>query len=391
VNDPVTHRAVCTRCLRPVSVCYCASLPHLPTTTRVVILQHPRERDVAIGTARMARLCLPNAALHVGVRWSEHAGLAAALADPAQPPILLYPGEDARDLLTEPPTGPVTLVVVDGTWSQARTVVRDNPVLRALPRYAFVAPEPSRYRIRREPRAEYCSTIEAVMYALGALEGDAARFEAMLAPFRAMIDAQIACETARPQPRVRKPRGTRTLHERLPPAFRNDVRFSDVVFCAAEANAWPYAAGEPRRARLDDLIHWSALRPTTGERFDMLARPADALSPGAPFHARLEAAALLAAPPREELFAAFARFVRPTDTLVTWGTFAWELFTAAGGELPGTRLDLRGVATDFAQRSLGGLEAYATSLGWVMPPGPRAPARVDALAHIARSLRQSAS
>jgi len=120
---------MCLRCRRPARVCYCAALPHLPTRTRVVILQHPRERDMPIGTARMASLCLPSAELHVGVRWSEHPALAAALADPARPPILLYPGAGARDVLREPPPGPVTLVVVDGTWSQARTVVRDNPIL----------------------------------------------------------------------------------------------------------------------------------------------------------------------------------------------------------------------------------------------------------------------
>ena len=124
-----TPRAVCLQCRRPATVCYCAALTRIETATRVVILQHPRERDMPIGTARMASLCLPHAELHVGVRWDASAPLAAALADPARPPILLYPGPCARDILRDPPAGPVTLVVVDGTWSQAKTVVRDNPVL----------------------------------------------------------------------------------------------------------------------------------------------------------------------------------------------------------------------------------------------------------------------
>src|SRR3954449_12670499 len=122
-------------------MCYCRLLPRLETQTHVVILQHRRERDMPIGTARMASLCLPQAQLHVGVDWSESAALARALGDPARPPVLLYPGPEARDILREPPPGPATLVVVDGTWSQAKTVVRDNPVLQALPRYAFATPE----------------------------------------------------------------------------------------------------------------------------------------------------------------------------------------------------------------------------------------------------------
>src|SRR3954470_3648823 len=109
-------RPVCARCRRPTSVCYCAALPRIETATRVVILQHPRERDMPIGTARMASLCLPQATLHVGVRWGAHPALAAALPDRDRPPILLYPGPGARDILREPPGGPVTLIVVDGTW-----------------------------------------------------------------------------------------------------------------------------------------------------------------------------------------------------------------------------------------------------------------------------------
>ena len=71
-----------------------------------MLLQHPRERDVAIGTARMASLCLPNATLHVGLHWDDSAELAALLADPERPPILLYPGPGARDVQRDPPPGP---------------------------------------------------------------------------------------------------------------------------------------------------------------------------------------------------------------------------------------------------------------------------------------------
>ena len=122
------ERPVCLRCRRPASVCYCATLTTIDTATRIVILQHPRERDMPIGTARMATLCLPRASLHVGVAWDESPELRAALADAARPPILLYPAQGARDILTDPPKGPVTLVVVDGTWSQAKMIVRGEVI-----------------------------------------------------------------------------------------------------------------------------------------------------------------------------------------------------------------------------------------------------------------------
>ena len=59
-------------------MCYCAALPQLDTATRVVILQHSRERHMALGTAGMASLCLPQASLHVGMRWDDSAPLLRA-------------------------------------------------------------------------------------------------------------------------------------------------------------------------------------------------------------------------------------------------------------------------------------------------------------------------
>src|SRR6185503_3669401 len=119
---------------------------------------------------------------------------------------LLFPGNGARDVLGDRPSGPITLIVVDGTWSQAKNLARDNAILQALPRLAFAAPEPSQYRIRKEPNAEYVSTIEALMHVLGALEGEPERFRALLEPFRTMVDNQLRCQALRPSRRYRQPR-----------------------------------------------------------------------------------------------------------------------------------------------------------------------------------------
>ena len=359
-------------------MCYCHALPRLDTATRVVILQHPRERDMPIGTARMASLCLPQAELRVGIRWTGEL-LADAIGDPARPPILLYPGPGARDILRDPPRGPVTLVVVDGTWSQARTVVRDNPVLQALPRYAFATPEPSHYRIRREPRAEYVSTIEALMHVLGALEGDPVRFRSLLDPLRAMVDAQLACQASSPR------RGVRRVHRPRPPrrAVPDAIveRFDDLVCVVGEANAWPYRGGgrsgdAPGHEPRDELVHWVAHRVATGETFARIVAPAGPLSPSTAFHIELAEAAILGGAPRGELGAWFARFARPTDLLCAWGHHGLDLgldLAIAAGIAPAERLDLRAAAHRVANRKLGSLEAYAAALG--PPPAPLAPGR----------------
>ena len=158
-----------------------------------------------LNTARIASLCLPDAEIHVGLRLPD----SLVLADPRRPAALLYPGPGAVDVERSPPPTNITLVVVDGTWSQAKKLVRLNPTLAALPRYAFRPPSRSEYhRIRKEPHEDYVSTLEALIHVLGVLEGDRARFLPMLRPFRAMVEAQIAFATSSQSGRrIRAPDG----------------------------------------------------------------------------------------------------------------------------------------------------------------------------------------
>ena len=76
-----TARQVCEACRRPPGLCYCAHLPQLSPRTKVVILQHPRERGNAIGTAHMARLCLPGAALDLSAFRKRFAMAIAGMID----------------------------------------------------------------------------------------------------------------------------------------------------------------------------------------------------------------------------------------------------------------------------------------------------------------------
>lgn len=354
-------RAVCGRCRRPESVCYCKHLTSIETATRIVLLQHPRERDMAIGTARMASLCLPNAELHVGVRWQGSSALARALSDPARPAALLYPGEDAIDVGTHPPPGPITLVVVDGTWWQAKKLVRENPELAALPRYTFKAPTPSEYRIRKEPNEAYVSTIEALVHVLGALEGDPERFRALLLPFRAMIDAQIACEKLVGSGRVRHPRKQKPYKPRVP-THLGEHR-NDLVCVVGEANAWPYTCPERLATLPDELVHWVAHRLSTGETFDFVVAPKNLLAPKTASYVELSAEELAAGGTMTELFERWRAFIRDTDVVCSWGRYATALFVAAGGYLPDTRFDLRQVARVFTSGKVGTLEGFVTSTG----------------------------
>jgi DTW domain-containing protein len=354
-------RAVCPRCQRPVRVCYCEHLTSVDTKTRVVLLQHPREEDMAIGTARMASLCLPNSELHVGVDFQTSPELARALSDPERPAVLLYPSDDAVDVLTAPPSGPVTLVVVDGTWWQARKLVRVNPVIARLPRYAFKAPTPSEYRIRREPDEAYVSTIEALVHVLGVLERDPEKLAALLVPFRAMIDKQISFATEVRGARVRHNKGPMPPKRPRIPAALAEKRAS-LVCIAGEANAWPYRSKELRTSHREELVHFVAHRPATGETLDLIVRPRNPLAPSTPPHVGLTAEALMEGVSLEELFERWRAFVRDDDVVCSWGHYAVGIFGSAGGELPKTRLDLRQVSRVLMRGRVGTMDSVLEKL-----------------------------
>lgn len=353
-------RAVCAQCRRPESVCYCRFVTRLETKTRVVLLQHPRERDVPIGTAHMANLCLPSSELLVGVEWDGHRELERLLSDPSRPPVLLYPGEGARDVTTDPPEGPVTLVVVDGTWSQAKKLVKTNPRLARLPRYAFTPPAPSEYRIRREPRDDYVSTIEALVHVLGALEGDAPRFRALLDPFRAMVDSQIAHANDKHTARIKKPRPSRPPRRRVPAILGE--RAADLVCVYGEANAWPYGT-EERTRNPEALVHWVARRLGTGESFERVIAPRGALAPNTTRWIELDRETLVAGCDLPSLRRDWRAFVRDSDVICSWGTYATKLFVAAECVLPPAHVDVREAARQWANGKVGTLAEVVAKIG----------------------------
>jgi hypothetical protein len=194
-------RETCWRCLRPATFCVCADLRPVPSATRVVLLQHPREARLAICSAWLTKLSLENAELHRGVVFEAHPRIRAVVATPGA--ALLYPGPGAvpADEVGAPP--PV-LVVIDGTWLQADRMLRDNPSLAALPRIGLVHDQESGYAgLRREPAPGHLSTIEAVALALGALERDPDRFAPMGEAFRRSVRLQLECTRTRRTPRHR--------------------------------------------------------------------------------------------------------------------------------------------------------------------------------------------
>ncbi len=202
--------AECPRCRKPADLCVCDGIVPVANRVALLILQHPQEQDRALGSARLAALQLKNAVLRIGLSWPS---LAKALGRPAEPRrwAVLYLGSAKvgqlardRDVVALDRKGEAEpdqdaalsdiegVVVLDGTWSQAKTLWWRNPWMLKCRRVVLGPRRPSRYgKLRREPRREGLSTIEAAAMLLGRLDRPeieetlVASFERMLAKYRA--------------------------------------------------------------------------------------------------------------------------------------------------------------------------------------------------------------
>ncbi len=148
----------CPSCLFPPAHCLCADVPRVETRARIVLLRHASERPRPTNTARWAALALANARLVDYGLPGPGPDVAALAGDGAW---VLFPSPRP----TPPPAAPRAIVVLDGTWAQARRMLQRVPALRALPRLSLPAP-PGAGRLRRPTVAGGMSTLEAVAAAL---------------------------------------------------------------------------------------------------------------------------------------------------------------------------------------------------------------------------------
>jgi len=379
--QPSPHRTVCERCRRPASVCYCAELRPLPTRTRVVFLQHPRERRTPIGTARMAHLALPNSELHVGVQFDP-----ALVRGSEGTTALLYPGPDAMDVRELQGRPLDRLVVVDGTWSQAKKVVKVNPFLRALPHVRLNPSAPGNYRIRREPAPHCLSTIEAVSEVLGVLEDAPEPFRDMLRAFTYMVDRQLDYVNGqRSLSRYLVHRGPPKLTHRWPGLVA--AAGERAVLVCIEVNQRTVEGAD---ALAPELLHLAAERPATGERFEALIRPERPLGESTPFHLELEAAALEAGEARSEALRRFGAFLEEGATLLHWGHFTADVLRASGVQSP-QMVDVRPPMIRACRSRLAGVEAALECVAPSCRPSPwaqgRAGQRLAVLAEVVKAGR----
>ncbi|MDU1806998.1 MAG: tRNA-uridine aminocarboxypropyltransferase [Bradyrhizobium sp.] len=217
----------CPHCQKPLPLCICDSVTPLESRLGLLILQHPQEQDRALGTARLAAQHFETAVVRVGLSWPSLAkALGRAVADPARWAILYLGSAKAADLDPDSEVLALTrkgevaenqrailksidgVILLDGTWSQAKALWWRNPWMLKCQRVILGPRRPSRYgHLRREPRRDGLSTIEAAGLLMAALERRPeiaaaldASFERMLARYQE-VEKEHPELTPRPKPR----------------------------------------------------------------------------------------------------------------------------------------------------------------------------------------------
>lgn len=206
-DDSAPPGALCARCEKPLDLCICAAVAPVENRVAVVILRHPQEQDRVLGTARLAVLQLSNATVRTGLSWPNLAKVTGRDSDPRRWGILyLGTAKTAEPLpprvltVVDKSGAPAPhqddalaalegLILLDGNWQQAKALWWRNAWMLKCQRLVLQPPRPSYYgALRREPRRDSVSTIEAAAYTLAALAHDESLVARILAPFRLLLD-----------------------------------------------------------------------------------------------------------------------------------------------------------------------------------------------------------
>jgi DTW domain-containing protein YfiP len=221
----------CADCGKPEALCICASLEPKENRHAVLFFQHPQEPDKELGSARLAHRALKNSVLRIGLSVSNlKKALGQEAALPTKWGVLylgsgvkglaerpggflkpgLYPVGKDGELLAEKESSEILkgldgIILLDGTWSQAKTLWWRNSWLLKCRRLILVPRVKSLYgELRKEPRRECLSTIETTAEVLDALGEDPAigehlrgLFRELLAKYRATRPAKKAVDRRR--------------------------------------------------------------------------------------------------------------------------------------------------------------------------------------------------
>ncbi|WP_425993974.1 tRNA-uridine aminocarboxypropyltransferase [Afipia sp. DC4300-2b1] len=208
----------CTRCGKPLPLCICDSVTPIRNRIELLILQHPQEQDRALGTARLTAQHFEKVTHKIGLSWPSLSKALGRTVDPQDWAILYLGSAKVADLATDRDVVAIDrkgeiedhqrqilkdiegVVLLDGTWSQAKALWWRNAWMLKCRRIILGPAQPSLYgKLRKEPRRDGLSTIEAAGMVLSRLEGRAEMETELNATFQRMLTQYRAVQATMPE------------------------------------------------------------------------------------------------------------------------------------------------------------------------------------------------
>lgn len=107
--------------------------------------------------------------------------------------LLLYPSKHSISMdELDPSEGPFNLILLDGTWPQARSMYAVSPLLHKMRQVRLVMSRVSTYVIRTQPMEGCLSTLETAAEALAILECDERFRIELIRPLQTLCEFQLA-------------------------------------------------------------------------------------------------------------------------------------------------------------------------------------------------------
>jgi hypothetical protein len=187
-------------------MCICGAVESFSNKVRVLILQHPQEQFKVLNSARLTRLTLKNSDLRVGLSWPNFKRVCGGDEMPSDWGILYLKnelhlsndnkstkraGENSAMSVTgkngciiEDISRIKGIVVIDGSWKQAKAMWWRNPWFLRLNRVSL---NPSHPSLRKQVKKSGLSTIEAAALALREFGEDVRICQSLIKQYEELI------------------------------------------------------------------------------------------------------------------------------------------------------------------------------------------------------------
>uniref|UniRef100_A0A2K5IFQ2 tRNA-uridine aminocarboxypropyltransferase n=1 Tax=Colobus angolensis palliatus TaxID=336983 RepID=A0A2K5IFQ2_COLAP len=155
-----------------------------------------RCENKVLRTVPLLAACLPQdkCKVKIGRRFSEERDPELSTVCRKSGTLILYPGAEAANLeefILDSPVYPSTIIIIDGTWSQAKDIFYKNSLFRHPKQVQLKTSISSQYVIRMQPTNRCLSTLECAAVALSILEKNNYIQETLLRPLQALCSFQL--------------------------------------------------------------------------------------------------------------------------------------------------------------------------------------------------------